>query len=68
MNSETEAQALCDRFSAVLKDVAARRGLGAYSGGELWVYDPAGSVEVEVTSSLRGWPELKLGWAAGRWQ
>ena len=36
-------------------------GLGDYTGGELWVYDPKGRVPMEVTRAVPGWPKLKIG-------
>lgn len=36
-------------------------GFGEYTGGQLWIMDEAGDVEVEVTDALRGWPHLKVG-------
>ena len=39
-------------------------GLGDYSGGELWLYDPKAHAEMEVKDTMRGFPELKVGMMA----
>jgi len=36
-------------------------GLGTYSGGELWLYDPDGPVHVEVRAPIPGWPSARAG-------
>lgn len=36
-------------------------GFGDYKGGELWMMDKDGDVEMEVTESLRGFPQFKVG-------
>jgi len=43
-------------------------GFGDYTGGELWILDEKnGTVPMEVTSAMKGYPSLKVGqtaWAA----
>lgn len=36
-------------------------GLGDYTGGEVWILDENGTVEVEIPCTLRGWPHLRPG-------
>ena len=42
--------------------------LGNFTGGRLWIYDPAGDVELVVEDKLYGWPHQKVGdQISGRW-
>ncbi|CAE7938265.1 lkhA [Symbiodinium necroappetens] len=36
-------------------------GLGDYKGGEVWIYDENGTVEMELPCTLRGWSHLRPG-------
>jgi len=36
-------------------------GLGDYTGGEVWIYDENGTVEMELPCALRGWSHLRPG-------
>lgn len=35
--------------------------LGDFTGGQLWTYDPSGSIYRQVTRRPRGFPEVKVG-------
>ena len=34
---------------------------GPYEDGELWIYDPMGTVEMVVTKPLPNWPQMEVG-------
>ena len=36
-----------------------RSRLGDYTGGEVWIYDENGTVEMELPCALRGWSHLR---------
>ena len=54
----------CDSRKGVMPEGVASvtafvMGLGQYSGGELWVYDPSGNVRIKVERRIRGAPWAK---------